>query len=142
MSPLSRGKNFWILDMQNSASFTFNWKETNRSSTQRNLSGNGRLCFIDVIYDGSNILTRQMPYKEPSFPGDSFIEVLHRSLWEDIRCCHWQQKEGWDDLNSQPFSVPFSKICKNQSVVHAFFNSGLGYIYNKSTAKSGFVNNF
>lgn len=44
------------------------------------LSGDERLCFTDVIYDGRSVLTRLMPYKGQSLPGDSLIEVPQRSV--------------------------------------------------------------
>lgn len=48
--------------------------------TEASFSGNGRLCFIDVIYHGRSVFTRLMPDQAPSFPGDSLIEVPHRSV--------------------------------------------------------------
>lgn len=35
---------------------------------------------MDVIYGGRSVFRRPMPYKALSFPGDSLIEVPHRSV--------------------------------------------------------------
>ena len=48
--------------------------------TEASLSGDGRLCFTDVIDDRRSVLTRLMPDKGPSFPGDALTEVPHRSV--------------------------------------------------------------
>lgn len=76
-----RKKGLGILGtLQNSASATFNWKDTNGSSTEASLSADGRLCFVDVIDDGRSVLTRLTLYQGPSLPGDLLIEVPHRSV--------------------------------------------------------------
>lgn len=48
--------------------------------TEASLSGGGRLCSTDVIDDRRSVLTRLMPYKGPSFPGDALIGVPRRPV--------------------------------------------------------------